>query len=94
MILKTITFLKTTMTMIINLKDRRLQAIATRTLDKHFKQTYSELDLNRYTEFLIKETVRECMKQIAMPINMDDYSTMLIVEKQWEYLIKRFGVMQ
>jgi hypothetical protein len=70
------------------LKDRRILRLVEKTLDKHFNYTFTKLDLNRYSEALIKETVRECMLQVGMVVPADDKAR----EKIWFHLAERFSI--
>lgn len=76
----------------IKVNDLRIQSLVERTLDKHFAATYTTLDLNKYSECLVKETVQECMKQLAIAVNINDYDTSIIIHKMWDHLAKRYAI--
>lgn len=77
---------------VLNIEDKRFASIAERTLNKNFQKTYSEIDLDRYSICLIKETVLECMKQLAIPVDMNNSFHKVFVEQQWDHLARRFGI--
>jgi hypothetical protein len=74
--------------------DGRIRSIVTRTLDDHFRSTYTHLNLEKYSEYLVRETVLECIKQMAFPVDMENPFHKTFVEKQWDHLAKRFNLQE
>lgn len=75
----------------LSLDDKRIESLANRVLEQHFPGD-SKVNIVIYTECLVKETVLECMKQLAFPIDIKDNLQSSIVNKQWDHLARRFGI--
>lgn len=72
----------------IQVTDKRIQALVVKAAG-----TDTEIrNLDEFATNLVKATVRECMRQLAMPVDVVDPQSMAIVKSQWDYLSARFGV--
>lgn len=74
------------------IKDKRIESIVNRTLNNYFKDRVDSLDVAEFSEHLIRETVIECMRQLALPVDLKNDEHVAIVHSQWDHLAKRFGI--
>jgi hypothetical protein len=74
------------------ISDGRIRSLSERTLDKHFSYTFTDLNLEEYTEHLVKETVLECMKQLALPLDMSNPFHKTLIQNQWDHLALRYEI--
>lgn len=76
----------------LNLDDKRYDALAERALNKSVSEGSLSVNIVAYTETLIKETVLECMRQLAIPVDIRSEITSNIVQAQWDHLARRFSI--
>lgn len=55
-------------------------------------KAHNPANANEFAEAIVKETVKACMKQLAMPVNIKDPLINVMVHAQWDHLATRFSI--